>query len=115
MIILLLIMLNTFLLASGQLFMKLGVTKVGSVGFHNILSILFSPYILLGLTSSVAATLLWLYILSKGNLSFVYPLTSLSFIFTALLAKFVLHENISATGWIGIFVICFGVFLVSYR
>lgn len=51
--------------------------------------------------------------LSWADLSFVLPLTSISFILGTLLAKFCLNENVTPTRWLGTVIICVGVALVA--
>jgi drug/metabolite transporter (DMT)-like permease len=55
-----------------------------------------------------------LYMLSISDASFVFPLTSLVFIFTTLAAQFVLHEKVTATCWAGVLLITIGATLVGY-
>jgi uncharacterized membrane protein len=55
-----------------------------------------------------------LYMLSLRDVSFVWPLTSLGFIFTTLAAQFVLHESVTATRWLGVVLIALGAGLTSY-
>ena len=58
------------------------------------------------------SALIWISILSKAELSWAFPMLSLSYVLTALLSPMVLHESFSAYRLIGTFVICLGVFLV---
>jgi uncharacterized membrane protein len=55
-----------------------------------------------------------LYMLSKRDVSFVWPLTSLGFIFTTLAAVFFLNEKVSALRWAGVLLIALGAGLTSY-
>jgi drug/metabolite transporter (DMT)-like permease len=55
-----------------------------------------------------------LYMLSKSDVSFVWPLTSLGFIFTTLAAQLLLHEKVAPTRWGGVLLIAVGVSLISY-
>jgi drug/metabolite transporter (DMT)-like permease len=55
-----------------------------------------------------------LYMLSKRDVSFVWPLTSLGFIFTTLAAALVLGEKVSAARWIGVLLIALGAGLTGY-
>jgi drug/metabolite transporter (DMT)-like permease len=55
-----------------------------------------------------------LYMLSVGEASFVFPLTSLVFIFTTLAAQFVLHEKVTPASWVGVLLITTGAILVGY-
>jgi drug/metabolite transporter (DMT)-like permease len=55
-----------------------------------------------------------LMLMSRSDVSFIWPLTALSFVFTTLAAKFFLHENISATRWAGVCLIMAGAALVTW-
>jgi drug/metabolite transporter (DMT)-like permease len=55
-----------------------------------------------------------LYMLSKRDVSFVWPLTSLGFIFTTFAAAFLLHEKVSPVRWAGVVLIALGAGLTSY-
>jgi len=55
-----------------------------------------------------------LYMLSLRDLSFVWPLTSMGFIITTLAAQFILGEKVSASRWVGVWLIAAGAFLISY-
>jgi len=55
-----------------------------------------------------------LYLLSRNDVSFIWPLTSLGFIVTTLAAKFILDEKVSGVRWAGVMLIALGAFLTSY-
>jgi drug/metabolite transporter (DMT)-like permease len=55
-----------------------------------------------------------LYMLSLRDMSFIWPLTSLGFIFTTLAAEFILHEKVTASRWAGVLLIALGASLTSY-
>jgi len=101
----------------GQVYMKLGVTKLGGVELKDLISkrlvsIIFDKYVFIGIILYTITTLLWFVILSKADLSFVYPLAALGYIVTALLAKFYFHEEITLLRWFGILLIIGGAYLV---
>jgi drug/metabolite transporter (DMT)-like permease len=54
-----------------------------------------------------------LYMLSLRDVSFIWPLTSLGFIFTTLAAEFILHEKVAAARWAGVVLIALGASLIS--
>ncbi|HXY61769.1 MAG TPA: DMT family transporter, partial [Nitrospirota bacterium] len=56
---------------------------------------------------------LYLAALSWADLSFVLPLTAVSYLFAALLARFFLKEDVSWYRWAGTFVIVIGIALVA--
>jgi drug/metabolite transporter (DMT)-like permease len=95
-----------------------------SRGMHHMGDIVsFSPlpYLLAVLNPWVASGViilaLWmlsdLALLSRADLSYVLPVTSVSYVLIAVLGHFVLGETIHLTRWIGIFVITAGVMLVG--
>ena len=52
-------------------------------------------------------------LLSRVDLSYALPATSVSYVLTALMAEFLLHERLSTERWIGIGLIGVGVSLVA--
>ncbi len=55
-----------------------------------------------------------LILMSKGDVSFIWPLTSLGFVLTTLAAKFYLHEEVTAWRWAGVCLIMAGAALISW-
>jgi uncharacterized membrane protein len=55
-----------------------------------------------------------LYMMSVRDVSFIWPLTSLGFIFTTLAAEFILHEPVTASRWAGVLLITLGAGLTGY-
>jgi drug/metabolite transporter (DMT)-like permease len=55
-----------------------------------------------------------LYLLSQKDVSLIWPLTSLGFVITALAARMVRHEEISALRWTGVAIIVIGAALVAW-
>ncbi|HZV35791.1 MAG TPA: DMT family transporter [Verrucomicrobiae bacterium] len=55
-----------------------------------------------------------LILLSKGNVSFIWPLTSISFVLTTMAARFVLHEEVSGLRWCGVLLIMLGAGVISF-
>jgi drug/metabolite transporter (DMT)-like permease len=57
--------------------------------------------------------LLNLTLLSRADLSYVLPVTSLSYILIALMGHFLLHERVSMLRWVGTVMITSGVAIVG--
>ncbi len=55
---------------------------------------------------------LFAYALSKAELSYVLPVTTLSYVFAAFIAKIILHEPVSPMRWLGTAVIMIGVAII---
>lgn len=72
-----------------------------------------SPYLWLGVASLLAFFVAYLVVLSWADYSYVQPASSLSYLVVAVLGYLLLGEVISPLRWIGIAVICAGVFVVG--
>ncbi len=118
-LVLALILLDVGLNVLGQLSLKFGMSKMGN--FAVSLSALppvfvraaFNHYILLGVVCYGLGFLVWLVVLAKAEVSYAYPLISLGYVFTAILARVLIGEAVTLSRMAGILVICLGVFLVA--
>lgn len=107
-------LLQSIFLASGQVFLKLAMNRMGQFAwtwnyFKDLL--LNWPLAACGVGFG-AATLLWLYMLKHFDFSLAYPITSLSYIFGMLAAAFIFHESIPTARWLGVIFIVIGVFFM---
>ncbi len=100
--------------ALGQLSLKKGMLLSGStnLGF-NIIKVIFTPYVFLGLVFYAVAMLLWLTILSRVELSYAYPMLSLGYAFVVLASWLIFNERVSFLRLMGVLFICIGVTLVG--
>jgi uncharacterized membrane protein len=105
-----LIFIPIILAALGQLILKSGMNQVGK---FDLVKIFLNPTVLLGLAFYGASLVLWLLVLSKENLSFVYPLVAFSYVVTVTLSHFVLHEPVPSLRWLGLGVIVIGILLIA--
>jgi drug/metabolite transporter (DMT)-like permease len=109
-----LILLNTFILVTGQFLWKYGMMKTTfKLDPLSIIKILFSPFIFSGLVMYGFATILWLFILSRVPLSVAYPVQSIAYVLAVFGAYFVFHEPLSPTKIIGVILIILGVSLIG--
>jgi multidrug transporter EmrE-like cation transporter len=111
--------LGTILLAScGHLLIKLGVTAAGHGALATglaarILHYFLEPVTIAGLAIYGVGTLLWIYAVSQRNISFLYPLTALTYVMVAVGGRFMFAENISSGRWAGIGVVVLGVAMLQ--
>ncbi len=70
--------------------------------------------IIIGLVLETIFFILLQFLLGKHDVSFVWPLTALSFVMTTLAAKFFLHEQVNGLRWGGVALIVLGAALISY-
>lgn len=115
-----LIIISVALGALGQILMKNGMAKIGPLKNSNFLNgvlyfvkAIFSPLVFLGLFSYGISMIIWLWVLSKFDLSYARPFVSLGYIFIILYSLFVLKENIQITRWVGLLFILVGIFFVA--
>lgn len=110
----LLLIVNIILLVAGQTLWKVGLRGVDvEPKISSIVSCFKNPYILSGLFIYAAATIVWLYLLSKNELSMIYPLQSLCYVVAAFVAIFVFREHLPLTRWLGLSFIIVGAYFVS--
>ena len=103
--------LNTF----AQVLLKTGVNKISFSQPILNLSIALSTniHILSGVSLFVLSLLIWLYLLSKCELSYLYPFGSISYILAALAGWCFFGENVSILRLVGIIIIFLGVCCVA--
>jgi drug/metabolite transporter (DMT)-like permease len=93
-----------------------GIGEVHSFAPVNLLRVIGrafrSGWMWLGLSLMAVSFFALLMLLSWENVSFVVPLTALSYVLGALGGKFLLGERIEARRWIGVALVCLGVLLV---
>ncbi|RLI98880.1 MAG: hypothetical protein DRP06_04550 [Candidatus Aenigmatarchaeota archaeon] len=106
--IILLVLFAAFLGSLGQLFFKKGSANLS----FNVMSLLTNWYLILGLCLYGISTIIYVYALSYGELSMLYPIIATSYIWTCFLAVLILGEHMSFVNWVGILFILLGVSLV---
>ena len=107
--------------AVGVVFLSKGLKQIGevqTVSAREISRIIgkgaANPSVLLGVALEAAFFGALLYLLSQRDVSLIWPLTALGFVITALAAKLILKEEVSALRWAGVVLIVLGATLVSY-
>jgi len=106
--------LTIILSACAQVFLKRGVTGIGPGVRFSYVSLVKSAWVWAWGISFVLATGLWLIAMSRIQVSYAFPLLSISYPIVAVLSIFLLGERIPASRWMAIAVITFGVALI-YR
>jgi uncharacterized membrane protein len=107
--IILLTALSAFIGSIGQVEFKRGTEGLR----FDIQALLTNYHLLAGLFIYALSTLIYIYALSKGRISIIYPLIATSYIWTTLFASTFLKEPVSLTNWVGLILILLGVTLVS--
>ena len=102
--------------AVGDSLLSRGMKEVGSISFQHLPSLILAilnPWVALGILFLLGFFASYMTALSWADLTYVLPATSLGYVLLALIAKFLLHEEISTTRWLGIALISAGVGFVT--
>jgi len=124
----LIILLITFTFeAFGVIALKKGINEIGSKYterkatlpvWKNVVTLVGNWFtnkdVLFGLLLETIFFVLLQYLLGQRDVSFVWPLTAISFVMTTLAAQFLLHERVDAVRWSGVALIMLGAAFISY-
>ena len=104
----------------GNVFLGKAMKGVGAIKLARLWDIsplaarvLTSSYIWLGIACLLGFFIVHMLLLTWADYSYVQPATSLSYFSITILSYFLLGENIPPLRWLGVTVICLGVFLVA--
>lgn len=107
--------------AVGVVFLSKGLKQIGEMTTVNAAEIarlvgrgVTNPNILLGVLLEAIFFGTLLLLMRAGDVSFVWPLTSLGFVLTTLAARFILHEHVSGLRWAGVLLIVLGAGLITF-
>ncbi len=105
------VLITTFLTSTAQILWKLGT---GAMDSGNIGSILFNPYIWGGFLMYGIGALVMIVALKRGELSVLYPIIALSYVWVALAAHyFISGDSMNFIKWAGIGSIVLGVSFIG--
>ena len=115
-----LILASVALSALAQIALKYGMSsltvqksiKTGLPG-DMVINIASNPMVMLGIGLYFGSMLIWLFVLSKVDVSYAYPFVALGFVFTALLGRWVFHDEFSVSKIIGTLLIVCGVVVMA--
>ena len=107
--------------SAGVILLKKGMTLIGDIHSYNVTEMLrvfkagaTSPQILLGVFFEAVFFSCLLLLMSKSDISFLWPLTALSFVFATFAAIIFLGESVSWIRWVGVALIMLGAAFISY-
>ncbi len=102
--------------AVGDTFLSRGMKEVGEISLRHPQQLILSlanPWVTGGILLLLCFMASYLASLSWADLTYILPASAISYILLALLAKFMLHEQISVARWAGIGLIVAGVGFVA--
>lgn len=104
----------------GDILLAKGMKELGDLSAMNLRGIMETAIramtewkIVVGTAMLALFFFLWLAVLSWEDLSVALPMQALNYVLVAVLAKYLLHEQISPLRWAGITLVCIGVMLIT--
>ena len=99
---------------SGQLALRTGMAAHAELsGMDLVLAAITTGAVWLGLALYISATVSWLAVLSRIDLSVAYPLGSMNYVLVTLLAATLLGEQVNPLRWAGTLSILAGILVVA--
>ncbi len=107
--------------STGVVLLKKGMESIGDMNgvtlaevFRVVKSGLTCPQILGGVFFEALFFVCLLILMSRSDISFLWPLTGLSFVFATFAAMWFLGETVSTARWVGVALIVVGAGFISY-
>jgi len=119
--ILLILIIGLIFESAGVVLLKKGINQVGEIKNFDASGIIqliksgaTNACILAGVLFEALFFASLLILMSKSDISFLWPLTGLSFVFATFAAIWFLGEQVSTMRWAGVILIMVGAALISY-
>ncbi|ADW68698.1 transporter [Granulicella tundricola] len=102
----------------GDALLSRGMAQIGQVDLHHLpllfhalanLNVIAGIFLLIGFFASYMTALSW------ADLTFVMPATAFGNVVIALISRFILHEHLSLSRWVGILLLTSAVGFVANR
>ena len=100
----------------GDSLLSRGMKEIGNISAAHLQNLIFAvrnPWIVGGILLLLAFFAAYMTALSWADLTYVLPATSIGYVLLALIAKFVLHEQVTPARWLGIVLITAGVGFIA--
>ena len=113
-IVLFWVLVQSVLIVAAQTFLKIAVNMFGAfeLSWRYFRTVLTTWQLYVSGLLALSTVLLWAYLLKHNDLSFVYPLLSISYIISLFVGSFIFGETIPLTRWIGVVIVMIGVYFI---
>ena len=119
--LLLILIIGLIFESAGVVSLKIGITQIGDMKEISVAELVkvvkagvTNASVLLGVFCEAVFFASLLFLMAKSDISFLWPLTALSFVFATLAAMVFLGESVSWVRWIGVALIMLGAAFISY-
>ena len=102
-----------------QIFLKSSIDSIEQKtdSLKNIFKFIFQitrfKKVWFGFSFNILSLFMWLFVLSKADLNFAFPLDSMHYIFIGIASQIFLKEKLNSKRWTGISFIVAGIILIS--
>lgn len=107
--------------SAGVVLLKKGLSQIGDMNKISVSEVtrvvkagMTNPCILLGVLFEALFFATLLILMSRSDISLLWPLTGLSFVFATFAAMIFLREKVSGLRWVGVLFVVAGAILISY-
>jgi drug/metabolite transporter (DMT)-like permease len=107
--------------SAGVVSLKIGITQIGDMKGVSVAEFVrvvkagaTNVNLLLGVFCEAVFFASLLILMAKSDISFLWPMTGLSFVFATFAAVWFLHERVSPVRWVGVVCVMIGAALISY-
>jgi len=104
------VLISVSLNATGQILFKAARVEHAGLPFY---SLFFQLETLVGFLFYGLSSISWLWVLSRVQISYAYPILALAFPIVVIFSVILFGESVSLARWIGISTIVVGVFLLA--
>ncbi|HZF01710.1 MAG TPA: EamA family transporter [Methylomirabilota bacterium] len=115
------LLIGLFFESTGIVFLKKGMNQIGEAKTNSVAAVArfikaagTNYFIWLGMFFQALFFGCLLILMSESEISFLWPLTALSFVFATFAAMWFLNEQVSLWRWVGVILIVIGAGFISY-
>jgi drug/metabolite transporter (DMT)-like permease len=108
-----LVIVVTLIGSVSTILLKLGSAQLSFKSFKKFIKFIINKHVILAVIFFAASFILYLSVLKVNNLSFIYPMMSLSYLWVALFSHYYLKEKFNKREIIGLALIIMGVVIIS--
>ena len=119
--LLLILIIGLIFESAGVVSLKIGITQIGDMKEVSVAELVkvvkagvTNLNVLLGVFCEAVFFASLLILMAKSDISFLWPMTGLSFVFATFAAIWFLHERVSPVRWVGVVCVMIGAALISY-
>jgi undecaprenyl phosphate-alpha-L-ara4N flippase subunit ArnE len=99
----------------GQVVLSFASKDIFPVGVFSIKAALTSNWLWLGIFMYASAMILWIYILSRFDVKYAYPISATAIFFAAIFQSVIQRTFPSSNYWIGLVFVIIGLTILSFN